>query len=503
MVRSNPLLGASSTSITPAQDINHTQLMFQLSQLSPEQLQGLITMAAIRGGTHQPPPPVPQEPNTQLQHSMIPEGNRNVLTSGQARGTRFSGFEVDLRLISEAHIVSSVAPPGTSLNAPTSRREPPIDPSLLETSEISLVMAEVKGLRAELEELKRARHSASDDDGDADDENDGRQRKRKRTKRRSLRSEHILSVKTDRLNREQKETRNELHGMVKREMEELTGITKKEALPGPTTPVPAHTDETNSDHRQLMHSKLDRDVTDAKNKAIIMRAAELVFKEQTDGDLRKLKHKDVKFTEADLRSFATAVLRSWKRRFEAENNGEKGRKAKLQAQKNKRHQRQRTLKAARLAVAELYAEIHDGADPSCLLETDWMTEEVSSLDTSDDEEKEAHRQKMVQAARLTEKEIECGTVVLEKIKPLFRSDEVDGIYEELDQLGRKKQKESGKTYARKPRADLGRTRVQPPAVSLYPFMVRESWFEDHIAGTSLEDNFEVLPEDPEGFGSNP
>ncbi|TDL16354.1 hypothetical protein BD410DRAFT_889812 [Rickenella mellea] len=479
-MRTNPPLAGSSASMPIAQGPDQAHAILQLSQLSPELLQNLLNLAAMQAGTHQSPPFVRPELDAQQQRGSVQGISRDNLTLGGPSA-------------------SSVATPNTLSNAPASRREPPIDPALLEASEIGAVRAEVNDLRAQLEELKRSRGMSGDDDGDADDEGEGRQRKRR--KRKSSKMDCVLSVEIKQLTRQQKETRTELQSMIKHEMEELTGISKKEKLPEPDTPVSSQTDGSNHEHHQRMRPKLNHDVTHPKNRSIIMRAAELVWNEQTNDESRRLKHKDVKFTEADLRAFATTVLRSWRRRFEVANNVEKGNKAKLQARKNKRHQRQRTLKAARLAVADLYADGHDGANPSCLLETDWMTEEVSSLDTSDDEEKEAHREQIVQAARLTDKEIKCGTV-LERIKPLFRSEEVDGIYEELDELGRQKQIESGKTYARKRRVDLGRTRVRPPVVPLYPFMVRESWFEDHIAGTDLEENYEVLPEDPEGFGSN-
>lgn len=68
---------------------------------------------------------------------------------------------------------------------------------------------------------------------------------------------------------------------------------------------------------------------------------------------------------------------------------------------------------------------HDGADPSCLLETDWMTEEVSSGGYSDEERNATHKSRLQVKAGLSAKEIGAKVPVWECIEPLFLSREVN------------------------------------------------------------------------------
>jgi hypothetical protein len=65
-----------------------------------------------------------------------------------------------------------------------------------------------------------------------------------------------------------------------------------------------------------------------------------------------------------------------------------------------------------------------GKDPSCFLETDWMSSEVSDIDTDDEEAKANHKLRLANAARVSLKDIEEGMPVWEVVKPAWRSEMV-------------------------------------------------------------------------------
>ena len=50
------------------------------------------------------------------------------------------------------------------------------------------------------------------------------------------------------------------------------------------------------------------------------------------------------------------------------------------------------------------------------------------------------------------------------------------------------------------RVDLGRQNFDAPGITTYKCMVDEDWYNTHIAGTALEDELRLYPEEaPEGF----
>lgn len=75
------------------------------------------------------------------------------------------------------------------------------------------------------------------------------------------------------------------------------------------------------------------------------------------------------------------------------------------------------------------------------------------------------------------------------------------VLEALDDIRDADRAASGKTSLTVPRIDLGRVDVDPPNVPIYPFMQNDDWFHDHIEGTLLQDQLEILSADPKGFGN--
>jgi hypothetical protein len=61
-------------------------------------------------------------------------------------------------------------------------------------------------------------------------------------------------------------------------------------------------------------------------------------------------------------------------------------------------------------------------DAICVLETDWMSDEISALDTDDDQKKASHRQRLIQASRLPP--AHQDQAIWEVVRPEFQSTEV-------------------------------------------------------------------------------
>ena len=68
-----------------------------------------------------------------------------------------------------------------------------------------------------------------------------------------------------------------------------------------------------------------------------------------------------------------------------------------------------------------------GVDPGPLIQTDYMSEEVSGLDTGTEEQKAAHLGLMRRAANITESDVDNGVSVFERRKIGFLSKAVSHI----------------------------------------------------------------------------
>lgn len=77
----------------------------------------------------------------------------------------------------------------------------------------------------------------------------------------------------------------------------------------------------------------------------------------------------------------------------------------------------------RLREADRYKDIY-GADPAPLLDTDWMSDIVSDLDTDNEVEKRVHKARVYATASFSQAQIDAGAKVFEKITKMFRSQEV-------------------------------------------------------------------------------
>ncbi|KAG2063844.1 hypothetical protein BDR04DRAFT_1163252 [Suillus decipiens] len=75
------------------------------------------------------------------------------------------------------------------------------------------------------------------------------------------------------------------------------------------------------------------------------------------------------------------------------------------------------MKEGRLEAVKLFKKRNDGPDPSPLMETDFMSEELSQLDTDDDVKKSMHRTELEKAAQSNTADAKDGVAIWEVIRP--------------------------------------------------------------------------------------
>lgn len=87
------------------------------------------------------------------------------------------------------------------------------------------------------------------------------------------------------------------------------------------------------------------------------------------------------------------------------------------------HHRQLKKDRAEQDIIDTYIKTY-GTDPTPILETEYMSEEISQLDTDDEVKKKAHRARLVEKAGLKDSDAEDGVVVWEVVRKAWRSDDV-------------------------------------------------------------------------------
>ncbi|KAJ6552642.1 hypothetical protein DFH09DRAFT_1085814 [Mycena vulgaris] len=127
-------------------------------------------------------------------------------------------------------------------------------------------------------------------------------------------------------------------------------------------------------------------------------------------------------------TFAEGLLSfTWK----AENNPKLAKNKAEAASRGRKEMHWKELKASHMKAVPEYKKKHK-RDPVFVLETDWMSDELSSLETDDEEKKTVHRRRLDQAARLCSDQQDHP--VWETIRPGFQSTELSDIKDELDGL---------------------------------------------------------------------
>ncbi|KAJ7714111.1 hypothetical protein DFH07DRAFT_863562 [Mycena maculata] len=354
-------------------------------------------------------------------------------------------------------------PTPTQLPPPFS---PVIDPNLMPPQDRT-TNERIHALEHELEHLKAQKRPNT-----ATDEGSSKHRKKSKKP-----SPYILRLIKG-LFPKQIEVRKSLMRKIKYELRQLIGKTDKEDTDNDSD------DSDTSFHSPRPHLAFDfrANVDDSVNEKVIDRAVHLVWTEQQDpkSKMFSLPHPDVQFTREDLHEFAKTTFRSWKRNYREESDPE--------GSKVRQDMRKKELKANRLKAILQYRKQHKH-NPVFILETDWMSDEISGPDTEDEEEKRSHRRRLVQAARLGSHQQDDP--VWEKIRPAFQANELIDIKDKLDRIN-----------AAKKKAKKKQVRASVPRINLdWPFMVSQDWYDTHIEGNAeLEDEMEFYTNDPTGFG---
>ncbi|KAJ6556976.1 hypothetical protein DFH09DRAFT_1317551 [Mycena vulgaris] len=367
---------------------------------------------------------------------------------------------------------------------PPPRPTPVIDPRL-QTIDSNATAQRLDALEHQVEEMKSQKRANSD-------ENDSTSKRRRKGRKPSA---YILKGAKG-LTAEQLRVRGQLMRKIKNELSTLTGMTKE-----------ADSDESDSSAspppptRPLMTFKFSANVDHPTNVKIFARAADLIWKEQHDSAAAtfSLAHKDVKFSLEDLLEFGKTNFRSWKRTWKVDKDPASAAKHKQQESRNRQLMRKKDMKQNRLKAIPAYKKKYN-KDPVCILETDWMSDEISAPDTDDEQERNAHRRRLVAAAPPPPNQPDQA--IWELVRPGFQTTEVTTIKDELDGL-RAEQKSGQKKRSRPsvPRINLGNFHLRPPTGTIYPFMVSQDWYDEHVKDDSDAENaFAVYTKNPVGFG---
>ncbi|THG94711.1 hypothetical protein EW026_g6812 [Hermanssonia centrifuga] len=391
----------------------------------------------------------------QEQHEINPTENPPTWQEYQIMKQIQSGYTPEQR-------ATPLAPPNIPPLAALA--QPAIDPAIIADERLNLMHQEMQEMKAELARMKAAAEEADDERSDNDDTH-RRKAKRKRT------APFILCVKNKKLSPNQQIVKEELRNIAKKEMQNLTGLTKN--------PFPINQDlcdstdeeDTSSSNAQpvaaaQMPVDLKSEVDSPTNRAIIERVALLVYREQTNPETCTLtiKDDDITFTQRDVEELAK-------------------------------------LKEQRKQGIEQFKKDHDGVDPSCLLRTPWMSEAISELTTGSEATKITHQRHLAEKAGRTLQDILDGEKILEKRPLAWRSHTVNEVFEQLDKNRRKILRKRKKSITTLPRYDLGRVQQNPPGPTtprIYSFMISRRWYKNH-EGDTLDDDWPGIRGNPSGF----
>ncbi|KAJ6455919.1 hypothetical protein C8R47DRAFT_1328857 [Mycena vitilis] len=376
--------------------------------------------------------------------------------------------------------------PGSLRLGPLTPFAPPvIDPTLLPAPQMT-TEARLAALERELEDLKTQKRAQ---------ENDGQQSSTKRRKRNNQPSPYILRHKNG-LTKGQIEVRKELMRKMKKELINLTGTNSRD-----DSSTSSDSDNSSNVSPPSMSFDFAAKVDDDSNLKIIARAAELIWTEQHDpkSSTFSLAHKDVSFTRSDLVDFGKTNFRSWKKKWNQTQNNQVAARAARQASKDRQGMRRKELKQNRLAAVKEFRKLHK-KNPSCVLESEWMSDEISAPDTDDEDKRKTHRQLLVRKARLGPDQ--QAEPVWEVVRPAFQSKECVETKDELDRILKKaKQAAKRKSRTSVPRVRLGATHDRIPTGTLWPFMISTEWYDaTSITNPDLDNAFAVYTENPDGFG---
>ncbi|KAI0038537.1 hypothetical protein FA95DRAFT_1613306 [Auriscalpium vulgare] len=410
--------------------------------------------------------------------------------------------------------------PATGATA-VSTHDVAIQPDLALVADVQSLAQRLRVVESEVAQLKRS-HSEGGGAHDSADNNDATRPKRsKKSRTAGGAPDRILSGAKENMTTEQATVRAELQTLVRAQLSLLTGIqrngiTKPKDGEDSASDADSDVDLPASDDEDPATTKLlcfdfTQDVTAAANELVIQRAADIVWREQTDTAACTLTHKNILFTLKDLVAFGKDIYRDWRRKRNTANDPGLAKKTALKRALNRRAQRQKALHEDRVKVLAAYQKKHKNNVAAVLEEAAWMSDELSGLDTDDEGKRRTHRNELAAAARLSKEDkrwrsarLGSPPASLQNARGKSMSSAsflVNDIIDDLDALRREQRKANGKArrIATK-RVNLGRLRQEPPAVPVYPFMLDTEWFKSYKAAHPGEEVF-AKPEDPEEYNA--
>ncbi|KAG1843345.1 hypothetical protein DFJ58DRAFT_731635 [Suillus subalutaceus] len=332
---------------------------------------------------------------------------------------------------------------------------------------------------------------ATNVDVDAEEENQPCPQWKHTTKKKSKERAYILNVAKARLTAAQLTTRLELQvRIVASALQSTVTKTYQECLHKTiydlTRLIASEigsngSDDTMSDPPKMMFD-FQAGASHEANSAIFSQAVDIVWKEQSDKETCSLTHQTVHYTHNDLVAFVKSKFQSYKRKYiEKTDEGRAVKRQKFNIV-NKWLRRQEHLAEDRKKAVDDYITRHH-IDPSELLQPEYMSDQVSELDTDDEDEKQARKKDIQKAANLLERDVHAGVPVWETIRPAWRSEE---------------RKESKQKTALTRRVNLSNNNNAPPSIPIFPFMLDSKWHDSYQAGTPYAP-IEMYEQDPQGF----
>ncbi|KAK6984605.1 hypothetical protein R3P38DRAFT_2662169 [Favolaschia claudopus] len=389
----------------------------------------------------------------------------------------------------------TIPPPTPTMTPlpPPNIASPVLDPALCAPQPES-TESRLDSIERELDLLKTQKRPTQPLDDDAPS--------KKRRKKKSTNSAVYILKSAAGLSEDQLSVRKELMKMVKTE-----GRRFNNRLCDSDSSSDDGDDESGSSlsHASLSY-KFSATVLDTNNIKIFDRIANLIWSEQHDpkSTTYSLNHPTVSFSRDDLLAFAKTNFRTWKNKWRGETDEDVGKKQAKAAQRDRQELRRKELKANRIKAVPEYKRKYK-RDPMCIMETDWMSDEILAPDTDDEDTKAEHRRRLIKAARLGPAQQEGA--VWEVVRPGFQSTEMMQVKNDLDKIlqdqrDAKKSKSKNRARARIPRVSLSKTHDRIPyGTALYPFMVSPDWYAENIAGNEeFEKDIRMNVADPPGFG---
>ncbi|KAL5535623.1 hypothetical protein ACEPAF_3717 [Sanghuangporus sanghuang] len=307
---------------------------------------------------------------------------------------------------------------------------------------LALLLAEIRELREGLACEKRKREEDKkqfdllqervDELGaEANDEGDGGEHPKKKQKKSRKKVGRkpvihlILTKKGVELTKEEKEAKRALRAAVKHEMHTQSGIKSSKKV---LLPKPDKASEQVIKGKNCHVPDLSETVTSMMNQYLIEQVVHIVQNDQEKPETRCILDESVVYTRDDLCEFAKAQLRKWRSTYKAQNDPVEEAKQQKLKRKNMRRQRSSQLKQDRYRERRAYRRKF-GVNPTCLLETDYMSEFFSQVDSADEVTKSNYKTKLQTAAKLTEAQIKANVPVWERVTKLFRSPELNQVLE--------------------------------------------------------------------------